>query len=407
MTEDARLMHWLSSHRDETATAADPAAHVDVDTLTRHATGRLSPAQAHAVTEHLLVCDDARCVSFLRAQASDVDAAADFLYPPNDERSSSPRTFQCREALWQMIEEVASITGAPIDEVINDAMLQYARSRGYHEGPTARRPGEEAELGTTQDAAAFVRRHSDSLRSGGPAASITTTAVRPGEEDLSESEPSARSRAAAHQSITAQRSPALTPEAVPRAPPSVRSPAARPMTMPASMPPLPPGRAAGVPPPPARRMPPPPGGMAGPPPLAPPPSAARSLAPPSSRRAPPPLPSTPHMPVAQSPQSMPLGSMGSMSLSKRLVLTYQGQSFDVDKEHFIIGRSKGQADLRIDDANVSRQHAAIERIGSIYYLVDLGSTNGVYVGDDRVTRRALADGDTITITNHKITCQLG
>ena len=401
MNEDARLMHWLSSHRDETASAADPAAHVDVDTLTRHATGRLSPAQAHAVTEHLLVCDDARCVSFVRAQASDVDAAADFLYPPNDDRSSSPRTFQCREALWKMIEEVATITGAPIDDVINDAMLQYARSRGYHEGPTARRMGEESPLEVTQDAAAFVRRHSDALRTGAPAPSITTTAARPGEEDLSESEPSARSRAAAHQSITTQRAPALTPEAVPRAPPSVRSPAARPMAgmpasmppMPASMPPLPQGRAAGVPPPPSRRMP------------APPPSAARSLAPPSSRRAPPPLPSTPNMPMA--PQAMPLGSMGSMSLSKRLVLTYEGQSYDVDKEHFIIGRSKGQADLRIDDANVSRQHAAIERIGSIYYLVDLGSTNGVYVGDDRVTRRALADGDTIVITNHRISCQLG
>ena len=104
------------------------------------------------------------------------------------------------------------------------------------------------------------------------------------------------------------------------------------------------------------------------------------------------------------PGMLPLGSM---ALAKRLVLTFQGQSYDVDKEHFIIGRSKGQADLRIDDANVSRQHAAIERIGSIYYLIDLGSTNGVYVGDDRVTRRALVDGDTIVITTHRIFCRLG
>src|SRR5688500_14753382 len=388
MTEDARLMHWLSTHRGEAASAVDPSvarAHVDVDTLTRHATGRLSPAQAHAVTEHLLVCDDARCVAFVRAQASDVDAATDFLYPPTDERSSSPRTFQCKEALWNMITEVAAHTGTAIDEVINDAMLQYARSRGYHEGPTARRPGEESQLEATQDAAAFVRRSSDQMRARG---SITTTAPR--DEDLSESEPSARGRGAAHPSITAQRMPAHTPEAVPRAPPSVRSPVARPMTMPASMPPLRGAPPPAAPPPPARRLP------------APPPSAARSVAPSSSRRAPPPLPSTPHMAIA--PPGM---AMGSMSLSKRLVLTYQGQTFDVDKEHFIIGRSKGQADLRVDDPNVSRQHAAIERIGSIYYLVDLGSTNGVYVGDDRVTRRALVDGDTIVVTTHRITCRLG
>lgn len=102
----------------------------------------------------------------------------------------------------------------------------------------------------------------------------------------------------------------------------------------------------------------------------------------------------------------PGAPMGAMSLAKRLVLTYGGQRYEVDKEHFILGRSKGQADLRIDDANVSRQHAAIERIGSIYYLVDLGSTNGVYVGDDRVTRRALADGDVIVITSHRIACSL-
>jgi hypothetical protein len=381
MTEDARLMHWLSSHRDESARSADPTAHVDIDTLTRHATGRLSPPQAQAVTEHLLVCDDARCVAFVRAQSSDVDAATDFLYPPGDERSSSPRTFQCRDQLWTMIEEVATHTGLPIDDVINDAMLQYAHSRGYHEGPTARRPGEESPLEITQDAAAFVRRSSDQLR-----------ALR-GEEDLSESEPSARSRAA-HPSITAQRSPALTPEAVPRAPPSVRSPAARPMTMHASMPPLPTSSPAAPPPPARRAMPAPPARMGAVPP---------PLAPPSSRR-PPPLPSTPHMPIA------PLGGMapgGRLDLSKRLVLTFEGQSYEVDKEHFIIGRSKGQADLRIDDANVSRQHAAIERIGSIYYLVDLGSTNGVYVGDDRVTRRALVDGDTIVVTTHRITCRLG
>lgn len=390
MNEDARLMHWLSSHRGEAGTSADPSAHVDLDTLTRHATGRLPPAQAQAITEHLLVCDDARCVAFVRTQASDVDAASDFLYPPGDERASSPRTFQCKEVLWSMIEEVAQHTGLPVDEVLNDAMLQYAHSRGYHEGPTARRPGEVPSLEVTQDAAAFARRSSDALRAG----SITATAVRE-DDDLSESEPSARSRSA-HPSITAQRSPALTPEAVPRAPQSVRSPAARPMAMPASMPRMP---SASAPPPPPRAP-------AHRTPLAPPPPRSASLAPPSSRRAPPPLPSTPHMPLAAPAASMGM-PMGSMSLAKRLVLTYLGQTYDVDKEHFILGRSKGQADLRIDDANVSRQHAAIERIGSIFYLVDLGSTNGVYVGTDRVTRRALADGDTIVITSHRITCKLG
>lgn len=379
MSEDARLMHWLASHRDEATSNAAPSsrsAHVDVDTLTRHATGRLSPAQAHAVTEHLLVCDDGRCMEFVRAQASDVDAASDFLYPPEDERASRPRTFMCKEVLWQMVEEVARHTGLPIDEVINDAMLQYAHSRGYHEGPTARRRGEDSPMEVTQDASALLA----AARRPSQQGSITTTAVR-AQEELDESEPSARTRGSAPPPVT-QRVPAITPEAVPRAPPSVRSPAAM-------------ARPMAAPPPPApmsRRVPAPPGA----------PPSARSVAPPSSRRAPPPLPSTPSIPMVP-----PGAAMGTMSLAKRLVLTFEGRTYDVDKEHFIIGRSKGQADLRIDDPNVSRQHAAIERIGSIYYLVDLGSTNGVYVGDDRVTRRALADGDTIVITTHRIACQLG
>lgn len=121
--------------------------------------------------------------------------------------------------------------------------------------------------------------------------------------------------------------------------------------------------------------------------------AAAAPPPPASRRAPPPLPSSPMAPP-------------SMSLAKRLTLAFEGRTYAVDKEHFIIGRSKTQADLRIDDPNVSRQHASIERIGSIYYLVDLGSTNGVYVADDKVTRRALADGDVIVVTTHRIHCTL-
>ncbi len=92
--------------------------------------------------------------------------------------------------------------------------------------------------------------------------------------------------------------------------------------------------------------------------------------------------------------------------AKRLVLTYQGRLHHVDKDRFLLGRSKTQADLRLDDANVSRQHAVIERVGAAWYVVDLGSTNGVQVAGERVARRALADGDLIVITTHEIRCSL-
>ena len=78
----------------------------------------------------------------------------------------------------------------------------------------------------------------------------------------------------------------------------------------------------------------------------------------------------------------------------------------MEKERFLIGRSKTQADLRLDDPNVSRQHAVIERAGAAWYIVDLGSTNGVSVHGDRVARRALQDGDLVTITSHEIRVSL-
>jgi predicted component of type VI protein secretion system len=99
-------------------------------------------------------------------------------------------------------------------------------------------------------------------------------------------------------------------------------------------------------------------------------------------------------------------SSPSPSGAKHLALTYQGRPYTVEKERFLLGRSKTQADLRLDDPNVSRQHAVIERVGAAWYIVDLGSTNGVHVAGERVARRALSDGDIIVITSHEIRCTL-
>lgn len=106
------------------------------------------------------------------------------------------------------------------------------------------------------------------------------------------------------------------------------------------------------------------------------------------------------------PRSSRPSSSPSSSSTKHLVLRYRGQAHAVEKDRFLLGRSKTQADLRLDDPNVSRQHAVIERVGAAWYIVDLGSTNGVQVAGERVGRRALSDGDVIVITSHEIQCSL-
>jgi pSer/pThr/pTyr-binding forkhead associated (FHA) protein len=120
----------------------------------------------------------------------------------------------------------------------------------------------------------------------------------------------------------------------------------------------------------------------------------------NSRSMPPPLPpSDPYVASAQ-----PFAGRG--RAATMLTLTYLNRSVEVTKERFILGRSKTQADLVLDDANVSRQHAAIERVGDQWFLADLGSTNGCYVDGQRVSRRPIADGDLIEITTHQIRCTL-
>jgi pSer/pThr/pTyr-binding forkhead associated (FHA) protein len=90
---------------------------------------------------------------------------------------------------------------------------------------------------------------------------------------------------------------------------------------------------------------------------------------------------------------------------KQLHIRYQGQDFVVNKEKFIIGRGKQTSDLTIKDPNVSRQHAMIEFDGTSYFIVDLGSTNGLEYQGQRVSRKALADGDLIRICDHELSFQ--
>src|SRR5215471_14010350 len=77
---------------------------------------------------------------------------------------------------------------------------------------------------------------------------------------------------------------------------------------------------------------------------------------------------------------------------------------------YTIGRDP-QSDIVINEDRVSWQHAVLKLDNSAWVLEDAGSTNGTYVGHQRVTRVAL-DGETIIRLGHPIdgaamTCTTG
>jgi hypothetical protein len=90
------------------------------------------------------------------------------------------------------------------------------------------------------------------------------------------------------------------------------------------------------------------------------------------------------------------------SRAEPLCLILEGVRHPVTKERFVVGRGGRGSDVAIDDPGVSRQHAVIERAGGAYYLVDMGSTNGVEYEGERIARKEIAHGDRFRIGDHEI-----
>ncbi|HSK65695.1 MAG TPA: FHA domain-containing protein, partial [Anaerolineales bacterium] len=82
----------------------------------------------------------------------------------------------------------------------------------------------------------------------------------------------------------------------------------------------------------------------------------------------------------------------------RLVIHAPDRTWELplEEDSCTIGRSTGNG-LILDYAKVSRNHARLERKGDNFILRDLQSTNGTYIGDDRLDQRLLENGDTFRI----------
>lgn len=75
-----------------------------------------------------------------------------------------------------------------------------------------------------------------------------------------------------------------------------------------------------------------------------------------------------------------------------------GQIFPIGKPRVILGRAG--ADINLDDAEASRQHAAVEILGDHAILRDLGSTNGTFVDLQRIQQHVLTNQGEFRIGSH-------
>jgi len=62
-----------------------------------------------------------------------------------------------------------------------------------------------------------------------------------------------------------------------------------------------------------------------------------------------------------------------------------GETISLDHAPLLIGRGSDAA-IRLDDDYVSTRHARIATSGDQWFVEDLGSTNGTYVGSSRLTQ---------------------
>jgi hypothetical protein len=117
-------------------------------------------------------------------------------------------------------------------------------------------------------------------------------------------------------------------------------------------------------------------------------------------------PSIPPPPPSRTPSSPPPPPRPSVSeapgAGPTLYLLFNNQRMSIDKDQFIIGRGSKTSDLAIKDGNISRKHAAVIRRNGMFYIKDLGSTNGIDYKGMRIDNKRIDEGDVFHICDYEL-----
>ena len=77
----------------------------------------------------------------------------------------------------------------------------------------------------------------------------------------------------------------------------------------------------------------------------------------------------------------------------------RGMELELDRARITFGRGPG-VDFAFEDATMSREHAALEFVGSGFRIRDLASNNGTQVNDANIAMLDLKGGEHITAGDH-------
>ncbi|HXX76243.1 MAG TPA: FHA domain-containing protein [Nitrospiraceae bacterium] len=79
----------------------------------------------------------------------------------------------------------------------------------------------------------------------------------------------------------------------------------------------------------------------------------------------------------------------------------EAKEIELTQPEFTIGRHH-RNDLVVEDPAVSGHHARIVKIHAVYFLEDLGSTNGTFVNGAKIDRQQLKDTDLVKFGKHHL-----
>ena len=138
------------------------------------------------------------------------------------------------------------------------------------------------------------------------------------------------------------------------------------------------------------------------PPIPPPAPSATGSSPALNARAAPPMPPPRPQRATPAPPNPRITPEPSNGTAPVLFLVFNNQRIPIDKDQFIIGRGSKSSDLAIKDGNISRKHAAVIRRNGMFYIKDLGSTNGIDYKGMRIDNKRIDEGDVFHLCDYEL-----